>query len=331
MKPHSILDTQYSIHNTHNAIRKAIPVFIVISLLGAGLCGCQNKRLYKDTRIMMGTFVEVTSSQQEASQIVFAEIARIENLLSKYKEESEISQLNKLGVINASPETFFVIKKAKEFWQASEGAFDISVGALTELWKIAIKDGILPAQEKIAQALKLTGSDKIILQEEKNMVKFGVSGMKLDLGAIAKGYAVDSAVEKLKKAGINNCLINAGGDIYCLGEKFNEPWNIAVQDPRKKGFLAFLELKDKAIATSGDYEQYFVKGSRRYAHIIDPKTGYPAGSGVASVTVISKDCLTADALATAIFVLGKEKAGIITKRFPDVDFKIALEKEIVLR
>ncbi|MCM8795725.1 MAG: FAD:protein FMN transferase [Candidatus Omnitrophica bacterium] len=277
----------------------------------------------------MGTFVEVTSPDKRAASIVFNEINRIESLLSKYKEDSQISRLNKLGVLeNAYPETIYIIRKSREFWLATDGAFDITIGPLMDLWGFSNKKYVLPREEKIKEILKLVGSDKIILQDKDNVVKFKTLGMKIDLGAIAKGYAVDCAVKKLRKAGIKSCLINAGGDIYCLGENFGRPWRVAIQDPRKKGFLGYLELKDKAVATSGDYAQYFIKDQKRYTHILNPKTGYPADSGVVSVTVVADDTLTADALATAIFVLGKEKGEVLAKNFPRVETRIIEDKYV---
>lgn len=154
------------------------------------------------------------------------------------------------------------------------------------------------------------------------MVEFIASGVKVDLGAIAKGYALDCALKKLKENNITSCLINIGGQIYCLGDRFGKPWKIAIQSPRGKDFVDFLELKDAGVATSGDYEQYFVKDNARYSHILNPKTGYPANSGIISATVITNNNLVADALSTAIFVLGKEKGMELIKKFPGTKVKI---------
>jgi len=313
--------------------KSLLPRFILLStiyyLLSTGLCGCQDKALYKDTQVLMGTFVEVISPDENAKDIVFAEIKRIEDLLSKYKPDSEISKLNKLGQLKVSPDTLFIIKKAKSFWQLSDGAFDITVGPLLDLWGFTDKKFYLPSKLEIEGILKFVGSDKLLLQEDDNMVKFKISGMKIDLGAIAKGYAVDCAVKKIKEKGIKSCLINAGGQIFCLGDKFGKPWHIAVQNPRDKNdILTYLDLKDKAVATSGDYEQYFFKDNHRYCHIFNPKTGYPVETDFISVTVVAADGLTADALATAIFVLGKEKGEVLAKKFPDVKVKIIEERDV---
>jgi len=307
------------------------------------LCGCQSRQLYKDSRIMMGTFVEVISPYKDAPNIVFAEIKRIENLLSKYKEDSEIAKLNKLGKLKVNPDTFYVLQKAKKIWQLSDGAFDITVGPLMDLWGFTDKKYYLPKDEEITQTLSKVGFEKIIFNIDDNMVEFKIPGMKIDLGAIAKGYAVDCAIKKLKERGIKSCLINAGGQVYCLGDKLGRPWRIAMKNPRGnyEGFFGtlpqnqekvslmkpFLELKDEAVATSGDYEQYFMNNGKRYAHIFNPKTGYPSNSGIVSVTVIAPDSLTADALATSIFILGKDKGLKLVQRFKDVRVEIIEERD----
>ena len=292
------------------------------------ICGCQNQQLYKENRAMMGTFVEVISPDKRAINTVFAEIKRIEDLLSKYKEDSEVSRLNKMAKSKVSPDTFYVIKKAKEFWQASEGAFDITVGPLMDLWGFTDKRFSAPDAEQVKQALKLVGSDEIILQESDNVVEFRNLGMKIDLGAIAKGYALDCAVNRLKENGINSCLINAGGQVYALGDKLGAPWRIAIKNPRGKDIVDYLELRDESVSTSGDYEQYFIQDNKRYSHILNPKTGYPLDSGVISATVIAPSGLTADALSTAISVLGKAKGEELAKKFPGTEVRIWEEKDV---
>jgi len=309
-------------------LRCRIFLTTIYCLLSAVLSGCQNKPLYTQTQVLMGTFVEVISPQKEAAGIVFGEIRRLENLLSKYKPDSEVSRLNKLGELQVSKDTLHILKKAKELWQETDGAFDITVAPLVDLWGFTDKRYSVPQDEEIKKSLQLVGSDKINFDKMNNVVEFSVPGMKIDLGAIAKGYALDCAGSKLKEKNINNCLVNAGGQILALGDKFGKPWDIAVRNPRGKDYLRILKLKDKSVATSGDYQQYFIKGDKRYAHILNPKTGYPVDSGVISATVIANDGLTADALATAIVVLGKEKGVSLVKRFPGIEAQITEEKDL---
>jgi len=284
--------------------------------------GCQNNTLHRETQVLMGTFVEVISPDVRAPAIVFAEIKRIEGLLSKYRPDSEVSLLNRNGQVKASPEMFYIMEKSRDFWELSSGAFDITVGPLMDLWGFTDKNFRQPSEAEIQKVLGVIGMNKIIFNKQDYMVKFIFPEMKVDLGAVAKGYAVDCAVKKLKDAKIKNCLINAGGQIYCLGDKFGKPWKVAIRDPRGKGVKDFLELKDQAVATSGDYEQYFEKDNRRFSHIMNPLTGYPEVSGVISATVIAPDGTTADALATAIVVLGKAKGSELVKKFPGVRTKI---------
>lgn len=282
----------------------------------------QDKNLYRVKYLMMGTYVEVISPDIKAGKIVFDEFRRIENLLSKYGTGSEIAQLNRAGSLKVSPETFYVIKKSKEFWSASKGAFDITTGPLVDLWGFGDRQYRVPKKEEIEKALRLTGSDKIILQEGESVVQFKLSGMKLDLGGVAKGYALDCAARKLRESGIKSCLINAGGQIYCLGDRFAKPWRIAIKAAQSNTIAGYLELKDRCVATSGGYERYFSKDKKRYPHILNPQTGYPADSRIISVTVIARDGLTADALATAIFVLGKDKGEALARQFNNVRVSI---------
>jgi thiamine biosynthesis lipoprotein len=290
-----------------------ICIFGFCSLIFAFSTGCQSQHLYKNTQVLMGTFVEVISPYKEASHIVFSEIQRIENLLSKYKSESEIAKLNKEGILKASPETYYIIKESVEFYKITQGAFDITVGPLLDLWGFTQKQYRVPCEAEIKEALKKVGSDKIIFNATDNMVKFKVPGMKLDLGGIAKGFALDCAVEKLRAVNIDSCLINAGGQVYALGKKFTKPWKIAIKNPNKAGITDILELENESASTSADYEQHFIDKGRKYGHIINPKTGYPIDSDIASVTVIAHSGLTADTLSTAIFILG-EKEGIKLKK-----------------
>jgi len=310
------------------------PLFLSLGLLGLLSCILiininESRNLYRQTQVLMGTFVEVISPDKRAPAIVFEEIKRIEELLSKYKPDSEVSKLNKLSKLCVSSDTIYLLREAKNFWLMSEGKFDITVGVLMDLWGFSDKKYNQPKEAEIKSALRLVGTEKIIFHDLDNMVELTNSGMKIDLGAIAKGYAVDCAVARLKESGIRSCLINAGGDIYALGSKFGKPWQVAIQDPREDSWQDILALKNQAVATSGDYEQFFLKENKRYSHILDPKTGYPQDSGAISVTVVASDCTTADALATSIFVLGKGKGLNLIKSFPGVKIKVIEEKDII--
>lgn len=312
-------------------MRKVLPGILLAAgylLAVTGLCGCQNKTLYRDTQVAMGTFVEVISPDKNAAAIAFGEIKRLEGLLSKYNQDSEIARLNKLGELKVSPDTFYILQKSKQFWRLSNGAFDVTVGPLVDLWGFTDKKYNLPEKNVLRKNLILVGCDKIIFNIDDNVIKFKLSGMKIDLGAFAKGYAIDCAVKKLKESGVKSCLINAGGQVYCLGGNFDKPWRVAIRSPRGKDFVDYLELRDQSVATSGDYEQYFIKGNKRYCHIFNPKTGFPVDSNIESVTVVAPSALTADALSTSIFVLGKEKGMELANKFIGVKVAVIEGKDV---
>lgn len=287
-----------------------------IAILILLLSGCGQQPLHRDTRVLMGTFVEVVSPDARAAKIAFDEIGRVEGLLSKYRPDSEIARLNRAGRLKVSAETYALLKRAKEFCRSSGGALDITVGPLVDIWGFSNKKYRVPAPSEIKEALTAVGFEKIILSDADNSVELAGTGVKIDLGAVAKGYAVDCAAEKIRQAGVKACLINAGGQISCLGDNSGRPWKIAVRRPRSRGASEIIELKDRSAATSGDYEQYFTVGDKRYSHILDPRTGYPADSGVISVTITAPGGFSADALSTAVFVLGRQKGGELVKKYP---------------
>lgn len=288
----------------------------------------QDKLLYIETRVLMGTFVKVVSPDKRAPGIVFNEIGRIEKLLSKYNPQSEVSKLNESGYLKASPETFYIINKAKEYCFATNGAFDITIEPLMRLWGLTNKQYTIPKDEQIKETLKLIGSDKIILHDKNNVIQFTLSGMKIDLGAIAKGYALDCAANKLREARVTSCLINAGGQAYCLGNYFSKPWSVGIKDPNSNRPIGTLWLTNKSVSTSGNYRQYFLKDKKRYGHILDPRLGVPIDSKIASVTVISDQALCADALSTAVFVLGEKEGRLLEKRFKGVSIIIVEEEHV---
>ena len=301
--------------------RRYLVIFLIIGW-SIALYPLKARRLYRDHRLLMGTFWDVTSPDKQAGAIVFSEASRIEQLLSKYIPTSEISRLNRLGKLKVSADTFYIIKKSQEFWRKTSGAFDITVAPLVDLWGFTNQEFRLPSDDKIHAVLELVGSDKIILHEKDNVVEFKIPGMKIDLGGIAKGFALDCAVKKLKENNINSCLINAGGQVYALGDKFGQSWKIAIQGANKSEIVGTLKLKNKSASTSGNYEQFFFKHGRRYSHIFDPRSGYPVDTQITSVTVLADQGLTADALSTAIFVLGKTKGEALLE-------KISVTKAII--
>lgn len=265
-------------------------------------CGCQ-KPLHKETEFYMGTFVEVISEEPRASAIVFDEFRRLDNIFNLFNEESELSKLNARGHIQASSDLFSVLQESKKFFEATDGAFDVTIAPVALLWKEAIGRREVPEPLKIQEAMARVGFGYVYLDEENKTVRLLKEGAMIDLGGIAKGYAVDQAIAKLREAGVTSALVNAGGNLYCLGKNQRRLWRVGLRNPRlRKHLIERFTLKDEAVATSGDYEQYFIENSRRYSHLIDPKTGQPSTSGITSATVIAPNATTADALATAFSV-----------------------------
>ncbi|MFH1045643.1 MAG: FAD:protein FMN transferase, partial [Candidatus Omnitrophota bacterium] len=289
-------------------------VFLIIGLI---LAGCAGPAPVQSTQLALGTSVEITVSDDDKPREVirkaidqaFAEIKRVENIFSRHIPESEISQINtSAGIhpVSVGEETIALLERSREFSELSNGAFDITVGPLLELWGFSAQfKGNIPPQEKILETLELVGYQQININKLENNVSFARPGMNLTMGGIGAGYAVDRAVAILQDAGIKNALVNAGGDIYALGRRNKDSrWRVAVQNPREKNaILTVLELENQAVTTSGDYQRYFEANGTRFSHIINPKTGYPCSNIPASVTVLAGDCTTADALATALFVL----------------------------
>lgn len=279
---------------------------------------------------MLGTIVEITCQDRAAIRSAFEEIKRIETIANNFNPDSEISRLNSAGKIQAGRDLFNMVRESLKYYGLSEGAFDITVGPVVSIWKEKIREAenktrglTLPSESRIKKALSLVGSDKISLDDSASSISFAQSGMSIDLGAIAKGYAVDQAIRRLKESGVRSALVNAGGNVYCLGKKGSRKWRIGVRHPRKPAEIVYyLDLENQGAATSGDYEQFFILDKKRYSHIINPKTGWPVDNNISSVTIIAPDAATSDGLSTTVFVLGKEKGLELTGKMNGVEVKI---------
>lgn len=239
----------------------------------------------------------------------FLKIAQLDELMSDYRTDSELSWLCKQGHIapvKVSDDLFFVLERAIELSRRSKGAFDITVGPFVQLWRRARLTKQLPTEAELNRARELVGWQKVQLDASNRTVKLAVPGMKLDLGGIAKGYAADCALRVLKRFGLCRALIELGGDIV-LGDSppNRKGWRIGILDEGGKPEKV-IELSNCAVSTSGSTEQFVEVAGRRYAHIIDPRTGLGL-TKLVLVTVIAKDGITADSLATALCVLGEKE------------------------
>jgi thiamine biosynthesis lipoprotein len=279
------------------------------------------------THILLATFT--TDALDEAAirprlEKAFAELQRLERIMTTWRDDSEISLVNAAAgreAVAVGPEALEVIDKSLWISRASGGVFDITFEAMHGLWKFDQDlEERVPARAAIEKARKKIDYRKIQVDPVKGTVKLGEAGMRMSLGGIAKGYAVDAAARVLRAEGLASFFVQAGGDLYVAGAKPDGArYRVGVRDPRGKDpsdFFARLEVEDHAFSTAGDYERSFIRDGKRYHHIIDPRTGYPATAS-RSVTVWAKDAFTADAVDDAVFILGPEKGLALVESIDD--------------
>ena len=286
--------------------------------------GSKEIHLINRSRILLGTVVEIQARDKDRKKAetsiekAFSEIKRIDDLFSTYNEDSHVWKLNhnQATLINVDPEIFSLMVICDSIFNLTYGSFDVSLNKLVTTWGFDGDDPFLPADDKLSSALLNSGWNNIKLLEENSFKRS--TGTELNFGAIAKGYAVDKAVNVLIKLGINSALVNAGGEIKTIGDD----WVIGIRHPRNQNqIIEKVNPGGMSVATSVDYEKYFELDGKRYHHILNPKTGYPADSLI-SVTVLNKSCTIADALATAVFVLGQAKGMRLIENLPGTEVMI---------
>lgn len=253
-------------------------------------------------------------------EAVLADMRRIDALMSTYKPTSEISKVNREAArhpVRVSAELFSLLETAKQYSELSGGIFDITYASVGYLFDY--RNHKRPDQQAIDQALPTVDYRQLILDPAKRTVAFGKPGMRIDLGGIAKGYAVDRGIEILRRRGYAHAMVNAGGDTRVLGDRMGKPWMVGIRHPdRKDEVVLRIPLEDAAFSTSGDYERFFDEGGVRYHHIIDPKTG-ESPHGVRSVTLISSSATRTDGLSKTPFILGPVEGMKFIDSLPDVD------------
>ncbi|MBS1272583.1 MAG: FAD:protein FMN transferase [Candidatus Marinimicrobia bacterium] len=273
-----------------------------------------NQQPFNFTRFAMDTVIDYTifaENRESARASMLAaqeEIERISVLLWEENQGSEIYRFNYANdSIHTTDEVYNLLARAKEYYETSVSTFDISIKPVLDLYNLTADNPEPPAKETIEQSLKIVGFSYVSLRQEneKFLLEKEKSGVRLAVGGIAKGYAVDRAIDILKEQGIEDALINAGGDLYCLGMKNSQPWKVGIQDPRKTNDLAeVLNISGgNAVATSGDYQRYYIYDGVRYHHILNPETGLPTRKSL-SATIVAESPEQADAYATALFILG---------------------------
>lgn len=283
-----------------------------------------------ESRLAMGSSVTVTvwtrdeAGAEAAITDVFREFERLENLMSVWREGSDVLRLNAAagkGPVKLSPEVIEVLGLARHYSELSGGKFDVTFGPLSGLWRFDHdQDGVIPDESAIAARVPLIGWEDLIVDPAAGTAELRRAGMSVHLGGIGKGYAVDQATAILRRQGFENFLIQSGGDMYVGGHPEGRPWRLGIQDPRGTGDAPFavIELTNATLSTSGDYERFFMKDGRRYHHILDPDTGRPAMAS-RSVTIVTSRAVDADALSTAVFILGPEAGMALIEQLPDVE------------
>jgi thiamine biosynthesis lipoprotein len=259
---------------------------------------------------------------REAADLVFDAFRRVDARMSEWKETSPLSAVNRAAgehPVHVPDDLRAVIRRGIEIGGMTDGAFDITWAALWGLWDFKADQPRVPSDDEIARRMARIGFRDVQIDEQAGTVFLPRKGMLIGLGGIAKGYALDRAAEALRERGVEDFLISAGGQIYAGGRKGDRPWGVGIRDPRggRDDYFAFLEVSDASVSTSGDYERYFILDGVRYHHILDPRTGRPA-RGVRSATVVSPDATLADALSTALMILGAQRGMALAERLPDV-------------
>lgn len=277
----------------------------------------------------MGSRFEITAvatDGQQAEQAIaaaYAEIERIEAMISSWRETSHTSDVNRNAgevAVVVPDELFGLIHRSLKVSELTDGAFDITFASYGHLWNFKVDPPVLPTEQALAAAKEGVGYQHIVLDKEAKTVFLNHRKTKIGFGAIGKGYAANRAVMTLKKFGVESGLVNAGGDLMCFGKQEDgEPWSVVIANPRARDqVFARLKIGDQSIVTSGDYENFFIHQGKRYGHIINPKTGYPVEE-VVSATIICPDAELADALATSVSVLGVVEGMALVERIKNVE------------
>ena len=284
------------------------------------LCGCGAAEPASVSFFAMDTFMRVSSysGNTAAAESARDAVLSLEKDISVTDDKSELSRANRNGGGQLSARTLGLLQRAADINVRTDGALDITLYPISREWGFTTGEYNIPDDERISELLENTGTSRISFTENGIVIP---DGMMTDLGAVGKGYAAELAAEALKSTGETSALADLGGNILAIGARPDgSPWRIGVRDPDSEGYIGVLEITDKFVSTSGDYERYFTgEDGTRYCHIIDPKTGRPARSGLSSATVIGTDGVLCDGLSTAFFVMGYEKTAEYLRENGGVD------------
>jgi FAD:protein FMN transferase len=318
----------------------------------AGLSSCSSRpadvpakseaRLIERAGLAMGSELKLTawSSDERGAQKlfdeVFARFDHLDSMMSVWRQGSDILRLNDAAgehPVHVSPEVIEVLRIAQQVSEWTDGKFDVTFGALSDLWRFDDQDknDRIPDHDEVQRRLPLINYRALVLDPAAGTAFLQHKGMRAHLGGIGKGYAVEQAVKVFRDGGLQNFMIQAGGDLYVGGTKDGRPWKLGINDPRGPGGSSFamIELSNATFSTSGDYERFFMKDGIRYHHIIDPSTGEPARL-CRSVTLVSPSPVLADAVSKGVFILGPEKGMALIERLPDLEGVIVSSKNEVV-
>ena len=307
-------------------MKKALPIlFILVVLVVAGIAvGRKNADYQHDSGLVFGTSYNITyQSNDNLKPEIEKTLAEVDASLSPFNEKSVITHVNKNEAVTLDDLFITVFRLSSEIYKDTEGAFDITVAPLVNAWGFGLKNGITPDCHAIDSLMQFVGFDKVKLQDGK-IIKTD-DRLMLDCSAIAKGYGVDAVARLLKSKGIDNYMVEIGGEIVTSGENpKGAPWRIGVSKPDDDSvsvsneIQGIINISNRAMATSGNYRNFYYKGGKKYAHTIDPKTGCPVQHSILSATVVSDECAKADAYATAFMVMGLDKAKAVLARHKDM-------------
>ncbi len=307
-------------------MKKLKIVFIIIIAVFAGLWGVRlynshRFHLEKETRFMMDTYITIYTigPKEVTSKAVNSAFERLEEIDLKFNAlnpESPVYAFNHQGNPITDLEIISLVRQGLQISKESNGAFEMTVAPLLELWGFYDRNFRIPRRQEIEDCLNKVGYWHLLFNN--GILRKDASGVMIDLGGIAKGYALSQAVKILKNAGVTQALVDAGGDVYALGKKGRHLWKVGIKDPRGEGILGFVEVEDLAVIGSGDYERFFIEEDKRYCHIFDAKTGYPT-QGVASVILVYPDPVAAQPWAKIPFVLGPKKGLEMLEKIPGLE------------
>lgn len=309
------------------SIKKSVLIFYMFLLLILGGLTSNAQVLRKRTTLLMGGRFDISIvakdslTAEQNIDVVIAEITRIENLISDWKSDSQVSEINQnAGIcpVKVDREVFELTRRALQFSEATKGGFDISFAAMDRIWKFDGSMTEMPSAEAIKKSVEKVGYKNIILDSVQSTVFLKLKGMKIGFGALGEGYATDKCRNIMLAKGIKAGIVNGSGDMTAWGRQPNgKDWNIGMTNPFHPDTLfAVVPLNNGAVTTSGSYEKFVVFNGKRYSHIINPATGYPA-TGLCSVSVFGPNAETANGLSTSLMVLGQKAGLLLLKKYPD--------------